>query len=94
MRPVQVVLAHLDRVIIHADVAGGSGGDWAVARRERRGPGGKIFQLGRRFAGRCPPCGGAWCCPSVLLSQCGGGVCWSSCAAAQTRELWRLVLTW
>jgi hypothetical protein len=33
LRPVQVVLAHLDRVIIHADVAGGSGGDWAVARR-------------------------------------------------------------
>jgi hypothetical protein len=26
LRPVQVVLARLDRVIIHVDVAGGSGG--------------------------------------------------------------------
>ena len=42
LRRVQVVLAGLGHVVIHADVAGGSGGD----RAGTPGPGGKISPLG------------------------------------------------
>lgn len=45
-RPVQVVLADLNQVIIHAEVIDGNPGDRAVGRPARQGAGSKVFPPG------------------------------------------------
>src|SRR5271165_2801088 len=69
--PSEVVLGGHDHVVVHAEVIDGDAGGWAVRHRDTDSASGEILDppiADGRFAGRCPPCGAAWCRPAQFGS--------------------------